>query len=126
MKTLFIIITICTFYACNDSKKAVDNVYPTKTESKPNIYNCQLIEKEFINKGGKMGDYKELYLSCSVQDYFIKFCESSITKKDLEPYINKGITVQIEIKDGMWDSCNSGLEQVQSRMGTYIIIKAIK
>jgi hypothetical protein len=98
----------------------------TKENAIPYIYNCQVIEKEFVNKGGKISDYNELYLSCSVQDYFIKFCESSVTKKELEPYINKGITVEIEIREGRWDNCSTNLDQVQSRTGTYIIIKAIK
>lgn len=128
MKRFNYLFVILLIYSCNSSKEviSVQNKELSKTNSKPNIYNCQLIEKEFINKIGKSGSFKELYLRCSVQDYFIKFCESTVSKKELEPYINNGISVEIEIKDGMWDDCNESLEQVQSRMGTYIVIKSIK
>lgn len=128
MKQLFYFLVLTLFFGCNNSENiSSQQTKPlTKENAKPYIYNCQLIEKEFVNKGGKMTDYKELYLSCSVQDYFIKFCESNVTKKDLEPYMDKGITVEIEIKDGLWDHCEKNLAHAQSRMGTYIIIKAIK
>jgi hypothetical protein len=84
-----------------------------------------LIEKVFINKGGKITDYKELYLQCSIQDYFIKICESNVTLEDLKPYINSGINIKMEIKDGMWDHCSDDPAYAQSRMGTYVVIKEI-
>jgi hypothetical protein len=108
--------------SCTSSNQPIHS----KTNAKPNIYNCELIEKEFTNKGGKISEYKELYLRCSVQDYFIKLCESNVTKKDLEPYINTGITAEIEIKDGMWDHCDPNPAYTQSRTGPYIVIKSIK
>lgn len=86
---------------------------------------CQLIEKEFVNKGGKMTEYKELYLSCSIQDYFIKICEGNVTAQELKKYINKVITVDMEIKDGMWDICSDDPAYAQSRTGTYVVIKKI-
>lgn len=127
MKNLIYILIITLISSCNNSEDIVSNQSKglSMADAKPNIYNCQLIEKEFVNKGGKMPGFKELYLRCSVQDYFIKFCESNVTKKDLEPYINKGISVEVEVKDGMWDHCSENLAEVQSRMGPYIIIKKI-
>lgn len=99
---------------------------PSKPDITTSIYHCQLVEKSFINKGGKVTDYKELYLRCSVQDYFIKICESDVTVDDLKPYINKGISVEAEvIDDGYWDHCEANLAAVQSRMGTYMVIKKI-
>lgn len=86
---------------------------------------CVLIEKNFVNKGGKISEYKELYLQCSIQDYFIKLCESKVTLKDLKPYINTGIKVKMEIKEGMWDHCNEDPAYAQSRIGNYVIIKEI-
>lgn len=95
-------------------------------KKKPSKYTtCQLVEKEFINKGGKITEYKELYLRCSIQDYFIKICEGKVTLKELEKYIDKGITVEMEIKDGMWDHCNEDPAYAQSRMGTYVVIHKI-
>lgn len=125
MKHVIYLISLSLIVACNNSKEIAQSKGMSKTEAKPYIYSCQLIEKEFVNKGGKMTGFKELYLRCSVQDYFIKLCESSVTKKELEPYIDKGISVEVEVKDGMWDHCSDNLAEVQSRMGPYIIIKKI-
>jgi len=86
---------------------------------------CQLIEKSFTNKGGKVTEYKEFYLRCSIQDYFIKICAGNVSAEELKPYINSGIEVEMEIRDGMLDHCNTNLEQVQSRTGKYVVIKKI-
>lgn len=94
--------------------------------SEPGTISCQLIEKEFINKGGKVQEYKELYLRCSVQDYFIKFCESNVTSMELEPYLNSGITVKMEIREGRWDHCEGDPDYAQSRIGKYVVILAIE
>ena len=86
---------------------------------------CQLIEKEFINKGGKITEYKELYLRCSIQDYFIKVCEGNVTAEELRKHLDQGIRVDMEIKDGMWDHCSDDPAYAQSRMGTYVVINKI-
>ena len=86
---------------------------------------CVLVEKTFVNKGGKITDYTELYLQCSVQDYFIKLCESKVKLDGLKKYINKGITVDMEIKDGFWDHCSDDPAYAQSRIGTYVVINKI-
>ena len=91
-----------------------------------NNASCLLIEKEFVNKKMKASGYKEYYLRCSVQDYFIKFCESSVTKKTLEPLLNQGIGVDMEIFQGEWDSCPSDSFPVQSRTGYYAVIKNVR
>ena len=88
--------------------------------------NCQLIEKEFTNKAGKIETHKELYLRCSIQDYFIKICEGNVTYEELKPYLNKGINVKMEIREGMWDHCEENPSYAQSRTGTYVIIKSIE
>jgi len=128
------ILLFITLISCNTKKTITPGAlktedkknYNLKSNAKPYIYNCQLIEKEFVNKGGKVTGIKELYLRCSVQDYFIKLCESNVSKKELTPYINKGINVEIEIKDGLWDHCSDNIAEVQSRMGEYIVIKSIQ
>ena len=86
---------------------------------------CLLIEKEFTNKGGKVTEYKELYLRCSIQDYFIKICEGNVTAEQLRPYIDSGIEVEMEIKDGMLDHCDENPAYAQSRTGTYVVLKKI-
>lgn len=93
-----------------------------KTES---FYTCELIEKEFVNKIGNPSGVKELYLRCSVQDYFIKICESKVTSEELKKHLNSGIKVEIEIKNGRWDICEYTLERQQSRIGEYVVITKI-
>lgn len=110
-------------FACASATTQETTKFHEKKLGEPNT--CQLIEKEFVNKGGKITEYKELYLRCSIQDYFIKLCESKVTKKELEKYLNKGITIEMEIKEGMWDHCNDNPAYAQSRVGNYVIIKKI-
>lgn len=87
---------------------------------------CQLIEKAFVKKNGQPTDIKEFYLRCSVQDYFIKLCESDITPEQLIPFVDQGISVKMEVKEGEWDVCPGDEVEVQSRIGEYIVISEIK
>ena len=93
----------------------------------PNIITagCQVVEKAFVNKGGKSSDFKELYLRCSIQDYYIKFCESKVSLKKMKKYIEKGLTVTYEVKEGEWDICE-GEPEMQSRIGAYAVVLKIK
>ncbi|MDF1671916.1 MAG: hypothetical protein P1U41_00285 [Vicingaceae bacterium] len=128
MKQLTYIFFLIFIFGCNNTKSVTveKSQSISKENATPNIYNCQLIEKEFVNKGGKIAVFKELYLRCSVQDYFIKLCESNLTHEELEQYIGNGISVEVEIKDGMWDHCDENQAHVQSRMGPYAVIKSLK
>lgn len=120
---LFLYGSIMIFGSCKNTQ-TTNNI--AINEKKASEYtSCQLVEKEFVNKGGKITEYKELYLRCSIQDYFIKICEGKITLKELEKYIDKGITVEMEIKDGLWDHCSDVPAYAQSRMGTYVVIHKI-
>ena len=129
MKTIIPIILVLLILGCSSTKENNTqdlNLGKEKSISNSQITTCQLIEKEFVNKGGKITEYKELYLRCSIQDYFIKLCDSKVSRKDLEPYIGKGISVKMEIKDGMWDHCYPNPAYAQSRMGTYVTILSIE
>jgi hypothetical protein len=125
MKYTFLIVIIMFLLGCK-TKNGIDN-NTTKKVKDPNAKytTCVLVEKSFVNKGGKMSDFKELYLQCSIQDYFIKICAGEVTAKELRKHLNQGITVDMEIKDGMWDHCSSDLSYAQSRMGTYVVIHKI-
>ena len=92
----------------------------------PNIIiaGCVVVEKAFVNKVGKTTEFKELYLRCSIQDYFIKFCESKVSLKKMKKYIDKGLTVTYEVKEGEWDICE-GEPEIQSRIGAYAIVLKI-
>lgn len=87
---------------------------------------AEIVEKVFVNKGGKVTNYKELYLRCSVQDYFIKLCESKVSKEELMKYVDKGVTVHVEIREGMWDHCDPNPAYAQSRTGLYAAIIELK
>lgn len=86
---------------------------------------CQVVSKAFIKKNGQPADREELYLRCSVQDYFIKFCESEVSKEALTPFIDEGISVEMEVREGEWDICPDDPPQMQSRIGRYAVILKI-
>jgi hypothetical protein len=92
-------------------------------------YTGTLIEITFVNKGGKvMEDIKELYFKINEDEiYFIKFSytEGSITAADLRPHLNKTITIQGEIKDGLWDVQDDNPMEAQSRIGKYLVVLSI-
>jgi hypothetical protein len=102
------------------------------------VLHCQLVEKEFYKKNGKPAGFTELYLRASVQDYFIKLCESNVTKEDFAPYLHKdtdnkeeldlripkGISVQVILSEGEWDIC-AGDPEMQSRIGMYAAVLKI-
>ncbi len=124
MKTNIIILIIISGFltSCKNEKESLKagTMDPNAKTTK-----CQLIEKEFTNKGGKVTEYKELYLRCSIQDYFIKICEGNVSAEQLRPYIESGIEVEMEIKEGMLDHCDENPAYAQSRTGTYVVIKKI-
>ena len=95
-----------------------------KKASEDGSITCVLVQKAFVNKKNKTTDIMEYYLQCSIQDYYIKLCESEVSGSELEKYIDQGITVQMEIRDGSWDECEDNMH-VQSRIGKYVIIKSI-
>lgn len=124
MRTLILILS-AIFIFLSSCKNSSETSLKEK-DSNAKYTTCQLIEKEFVNKGGKVTEYKELYLRCSIQDYFIKLCESNVDVKTLRKYLNKSISVEIEIRDdGMWDICTDDPAYAQSRTGAYVVIKKI-
>ena len=76
-------------------------------------------------------DLQEYYVRRSIQDYFIKFCESSISEEDLRTNLAtidspiKALTIEVEFRNGSWDICDDEGEIAQSRIGKYIIIHQI-
>ncbi len=97
------------------------------------IISGQLVEKEFIKKNGEPTGSMELYLRASVQDYFIKFCESDVSREELEQFIVESetdipppITLEIEIiYDSHWYICEDDQHEIQSIVGDYVILKKI-
>lgn len=94
-----------------------------KVENRPGTLSGILVEKSFISKSGDSTEITELYLRCSKQDYFIKFCESTVSSEDLKQYLNQSITFKCEMIEGEYDKCDEN--PVQSRVGTYLAVKAV-
>ena len=95
---------------------------PKRVKTNTGNYTAQILEKPYIKKNGKASGEKDLYLRLSMGDYFIKFCESKIERKQLGSKIGSYITFEGEIKRGEWDSCPGDKAAVQSRTGPYITI----
>lgn len=135
-KVLFVLLLIVPFlFSCSTSHDAQIPVHEMKPDLSASdstfIISAPLVEKKFVMKNGKEMDFTEWYIRRSVQDYFIKFCESSITRKDLENALNarlesmqKILKLEIQYKEGSWDICDDNLMQ-QSRIGRYVIIHKI-
>jgi len=118
MKNLLLIILLAS---------SIVSISQTKTPNKVNVITtgCEVVEKASVNKGGKISEYKEMYLRCSVQDYYIKFCESKVSLKKMKKYLDQGVTVTYEVREGEWDICK-GDPEMQSRIGTYAIVLKVK
>ena len=95
-----------------------------------------IIRRPTKDKRGRPTGLEEFYLRASVQDYYIKFCESEVSKESFllhlgEEPINEQIglppvmSLEVEICDGNWDICPDDPPEAASRIGTYIVIKRI-
>lgn len=120
-------------FSCASLKDATSSSMKTKDISsggERQIISAPVVEKEFVKKNGVTTGHKEFYIQRSIQDYFIKFCESKISRKDLEDYLStmtreiKTATLEVEFLDGSWDICDGNMNQ-QSRIGEYVIIHRI-
>ena len=117
---ILFLTSIVIIFSCRTSKEKI-----MQKNENHQILNGQVIKKEFINKAGKSLGYYEYYLRCSIQDYFIKFCESDVTKTEIDT-LNlsefDAVSVEAEIKDGNWDICPNDPQNIQSRIGRYVVI----
>lgn len=110
------------FNSCTSSK----TVGGEQNHSSVKVISAPIVEKPFYNKVGEKTEITEFYIQQSIQDYFIKFCESKVTKKQLESALYKiespikTLTVKIEIREGEWDRCED--YPVQSRIGKYVVL----
>lgn len=132
---LFISITVLLilFYACNNKNLAKKDKHESITEKTEEtmIVTAPLVKKAFVNKGGETGNFQEWYVRLSTDDYFIKFCESKVSRAELEKEIGKqsdeminSLSMEIEIREGEWDICDE-TEMLQSRVGEYAVIYSI-
>ena len=94
------------------------------------IISAIIVKKQGNNKAGKALKQQDFYIRMSVQDYFIKFCESNINKATLEKALESqadafqnSIKLEISYEDGLWDACDN--HEIQSRVGPYVVIHQI-
>lgn len=124
---LFLLVGLMSY--CSSPKEIVDKKSENQNDS-VRVITAPIVEKAFYNKAGKKMDFTEFYIQQSVQDYFIKFCESNVTRAELETALSKidspikTLTVKVEFKEGLWDSC--GDYEVQSRIGRYVVLLGIE
>lgn len=125
---------ICLFiWSCSSQKKVIMSKNKTKDISSSEgkyIISAPIVIKNFVKKNGELTKHEEFYIRRSIQDYYIKFCESKISREDIENHLAtmdkeiKVATLEVEFLDGYWDICDDDFEQ-QSRMGAYVIIHRI-
>ena len=124
LNSLFIFGLGCTEQEVPVLEKQETQVVETQKTKRPeNQTHCLVVKKGFVGIDGEPTMANELYLRCSVQDYFIKFCESEVSSKEVLLYLNDGITVEMEVQEGDWDTC-AGFP-TKDRIGTYAVIKKI-
>lgn len=130
MKQFYFLLLVTIFLiSCSTQKNVVEKKQEKKNDS-VQVINVPIVEKPFYNKVGKKMDFTEFYVQQSVQDYFIKFCESKVSREELEAALSKiespikTLTVEVEFKEGLWDSCED--YEVQSRVGKYVVLHEIK
>ena len=99
-----------------------------RTEDGWEKVNVPVVVKNRTLKNGKVAGQKDYYLERSIADYYIKFCESDITREQFEAEYDKTegdfirtMNLEIQTKSGEWDACDEN--PVQSRVGEYVIIR---
>jgi hypothetical protein len=131
-KYIFIVLSITLLVACGTTKETTTTTTTTEMNKEvnqnKNTLTGQIVKKEVLNNEGNSTGVYEYYLRCSVQDYFIKFCESSVTTADIDALKLSefdAISVKAEIKDGALDLCPDEPIESVSRIGKYVVIYEI-
>ena len=127
------IISLSILFSCSTSKEKTsqqNNVSNKNTAEKSYLITAPIVKKNFVNKAGVTTGQIEYYIQQSMQDYFIKFCESNISIKELNEKLEniegdiKALQLEVEMREGDWDICD-GNHEVQSRIGEYMVILKI-
>lgn len=102
------------------SHDSVDNLGRTKIT-------CEVVLKESGYVDDDKNAKKEYYIRRSIQDYFIKFSESSLSEIDIAKMLErkkddfiKMLTLTVVFKDGYWDDTKE--DQTEDRKGAYVIL----
>jgi len=89
----------------------------------PQLFEGRIITSAFKNKIGKeLAGISDNMFRTKNESYFIKLSESKISIVDVERLMGEEISIEGEIRDGLWDTDDPN---VQSRIGNYIVIFTI-
>lgn len=126
-KFLFI-LTLGFVFSCSTSDKSINMSNTEKVEGKWERVSVPIVEKPRDLKSGKETSEVDYYIRRSIADYYIKFCESEVTKEDFLVEYNKTdddfirtMQIEIQLKSGELDKCDDS--PVQSRIGEYVIVR---
>ncbi|MEL6254558.1 MAG: hypothetical protein AAFR87_21290 [Bacteroidota bacterium] len=135
MKLFIYLIAACLLlFSCNKTPitESTMGKYQKRADQKSGenrvIIIAEIVKKTFVNKAGKVTDKKEFYIRRSIQDYFIKFCESEVSSEELreawekETGFIKTLRIEVEFKEGNWDDCEKEEVELQSRVGEYAVL----
>lgn len=127
---LLILLFFCANYANCQTEETIDSLeMKIKKMDTGIVISTPIFSKNFVKKNNYSTKHKELYLKHQGKTYFIKFCRSQISRKELEKHLrkkpkNKNITLGVTLSTGYLDICDGNYD-VQSRMGDYALIHRI-
>lgn len=114
--------------SCGVENKSMNKSKSVLTSDNWEVVSVPVVEKHSETKNGKVTTHTDYYLQRSMGDYFIKFCESEITREEFEEEYAKSkddlvraMTLEIQIKKGQLDDCLDS--QAQSRIGEYVVVR---
>lgn len=126
-----LVALVALLVSCGTSNNAAKNkTMDKRLDNGHLVISAQIVEVSMKMKNSKISSHTDYYVRRSVQDYFIKFCDGFVSKRELEyemtmkDGVSEPLELEVEIKDGLWDSCDPD-EIVQSRTGKYIVIHRI-
>ncbi len=111
-------------------EKSVNKTRDESSDDGKVIISCPIVKNKFVKKNGEITDRDEYYLERSIQNYFIKFCESKVSQEEIDAYLEQHkddfiqtIKVEVAFRTGAWDQCEG--KEVESRMGEYVVLYRI-
>ena len=116
--------------SCTHQKPTTLNKNKTKDVSTGEgkyIISAPIVVKNFVDAEGKIENRQEYFIERSIQDYYIKFCESKVSREKFEAYLSKKpenkktATLEVEYLEGNWDEC-AETKSKQGRTGNYVIV----
>jgi len=86
----------------------------------------KIIRENMENKKGqKLEGVQDFYFSSSSDSYFVKIAGSKYSRKELEAFENKEVTIKCIKKFGNIDIDSNDPSYAQTRVGEYILILEI-